>query len=273
VQLTPTLGQLDTNLHRIREHVREAAHDGVDLLVLPELATSGYLLTPEEARACAQDGDDPVFAELTSALSERLTVVFGFIEREDETLYNSAVVLRHGHDPVIYRKLHLWGTEQDLFVPGNDPAPVLETNFGRLGILICYDLEFPEMLRTHALRDADVVAIPTNWTRQPRPEGEHAPQVIQLMAAARASYLPIVCCDRSGTERGNVWSESSSIIGRDGWVRASCAGESTIDAQLELSRDRRAGERNHALRDRRPEFYYSVEPSGGSTSSEARSSR
>jgi len=254
-QMAPEIARLDANLSMIARRIREARSDGIDLLVLPELATSGYSLTRTEARDCGLRADAAVFEELTAELDERLTVVFGFVEHHEGTLFNSAVVLRSGWEPAIYRKTHLWNTEKDLFAPGDQPPPVLEASFGMLGVAVCYDLEFPEMLRSLALRGADVLAIPTNWSRQPRPEGEHAPQVIQIMAAARASLLPIACCDRSGAERGFEWSESSVIVDRHGWVVGSCAGDSVADGELTLERGRSVSPRNHALDDRRPELY------------------
>ena len=108
---------------------------------------------------------------------------------------------------------------------------------GRVGVAICYDLEFPEVTRHLALRGADLVAVPTNWPLVPRPDGEHPPEVVIAMAAARVNRVAIACCDRTGTERGVQWTAGATIVGVDGWVLAD-------------RRRRRPGHRRHRPVDR-----------------------
>lgn len=252
-QLSPEIGDLAGNIELISTEIASAAADGVDLLVLPELATSGYALTHDEALEHALPADSEVFARWRDLLAEQMVAVVGFCEDGGSEVYNSAVALRRGHAPVVYRKLHLWDTEKRIFTPGSEDPPVLNTAFGTIGVLICYDLEFPEMPRALALRGADIVAAPTNWPLLARPADEHAPEVIQAMAAARASGIAIACCDRAGDERGTQWTEGTCIVDTDGWVTASGA---RAEAVVDLHTDRRRiSERNHVWDDRRPTRY------------------
>lgn len=259
-ELAPVLGDLAGNLERIADSIRLAVHDGVELLVLPELATSGYYLADRAAAAAvALPADAPVFAEWAGLLDARTTVVVGFCERLDDTIRNSAVVLGSAGVLGVYRKVHLWADEQSLFVPGEVEQPVVETPIGRVGLLVCYDLEFPEVPRGLALRGAEVIAVPTNWPLVDRPAGERAPEVVQAMAAARSSAIPIVCCDRRGDETGLRWTEGTTIVAADGWPVGTKDAANRVDAVLRLDPSASGiGPRNDVLADRRPELYGSL---------------
>jgi predicted amidohydrolase len=183
-------------------------------------------------------------------------LVLGFVERGAGVLHNSAAVLTAGGLAAVYRKTHLWDAEADLFRPGDLAPPIVDTPAGRLGVLICYDLEFPEMPRRLALSGADLIVVPTNWPLVPRPEREHPPEVIQAMAAARASSIPILCCDRRGAERGSEWTEGTAAVGSDGWLVGRKTDGGVLDVEVSLSPTRtKIGERNDVFRDRRPELY------------------
>ena len=185
----------------------------------------------------------------------------GFCERgDDDRLYNSAAVADATGVLAVYRKLHLWDTEKQVFTPGSTQPPVLDLAGGRLGIVICYDLEFPELTRSMALRGAEMLVVPTNWPLVPRPAGERPPEVVIAMAAARVNRMAIACCDRDGTERGQEWTAGTTIVGADGWVLADAGpdGVATADVDLEWSREKGLGGLAHAFDDRRPEIYGDV---------------
>lgn len=256
-ELRPLIGDLAHNLAMVTESVRRAAQDGVDLLVLPELVTSGYSLTPDEARACALVRDAEEFGHLAAAAGDAC-VVLGFCEVEGGRIHNSAAILGGGVGPVFYRKTHLWDTEKELFGPGDTRPPVVETRFGKLAVAVCYDMEFPEVPRQVALAGADILAVPTNWPLLVTPPaGEHAPEVISAMASARASALVIACCDRAGQERGVDWTQGTCVVGSDGWVLGGTKEpDGVLDVLVSLSEDRfRISPRNHVLQDRRTDLY------------------
>jgi 5-aminopentanamidase len=160
----------------------------------------------------------------------------------------------------VYRKAHLWDRETTLFDEGCQAPPVVDTPFGRIGVVICYDLEFPEWSRTAALAGADVLCVPTNWPIQDWPAGEHAPQLVHAQSAAMASRLFVAVCDRVGEERGQDWAGGSGILSPEGYpvVESSRGGgEQTLlgRCRLATARDKHTSSRNHAFSDRRPDLY------------------
>lgn len=265
-QLAPRLGDLTGNQREIVAHISEATSAGADILVLPELATSGYVFeTSAEVDACALTPADPLVAQWSQAVSGRSVVVLGFAERgPDGAHFNSAAVLDATGVLAVYRKAHLWDREKLFFTPGDRRPPVVETAFGRIGVIICYDLEFPEYTRHVALAGADLIAVPTNWPAVERPEGERPPEVLIAQAAARVNKVSIACCDRTGTERGQEWTEGTAIIDENGWLAASAGPgpgrRAEADLDLTRSRDKTITPHNHLFTDRRTDLYPTTPP-------------
>ncbi len=246
LRLSPTVGDLEGNLALVR---RALASVQADIVVLPELVTSGYVFAScEEAAAVAVEPD-----ALAEWGAHGALVVGGFCERgEDGRLYNSAAVVDGSGVVAVYRKTHLWDRERLIFTPGSVVPPVLDTRFGRLGVLVCYDLEFPEMPRSLALRGADLLCVPVNWPVVERPPaGEHPPEQLTAMSAARVNRVFIAVCDRSGTERGVEWVGGTAVIDENGWI----VGSSSADIDLARARNKVFAGLSDAFADRRPELY------------------
>lgn len=259
-QLAPVLGDLEANRELALAAIREAADDGADVVVLPELITSGYMFeAPEEAAAAAIGSDHELFAEWAAeAARADIVLAAGFCELgEDGRIYNSAAVLDATGLRAVYRKIHLWDREKLVFTPGSASPPVLDTRVGRVGAIICYDLEFPELTRALALAGTQLLLVPTNWPLVPRPEGEHPPEAMIGMAAARVNRMAIACADRLGAERGQEWTGGTTIVGVDGWVVAESRDPGLVSAEVDLAPalDKRLTEHAHAFDDRRPELY------------------
>ena len=251
------IGDLAGNLARIGDALGGFDAAGPQLLVLPELATSGYVfIDAAEARSLALRADDDRLTALASHVPGGAVAVVGFCEADGDHLYNSAVVLSVDGILGCYRKAHLWATEYDIFTPGPEAGMVIDTPVCRLGVAICYDSEFPELPRRLALRGAEVLALPVNWPLVPRPDNEHAPEIIQAMAAARSSRLPMVIADRHGTERGVEWTAGTVVISADGWICARSEKPSAnASAVLAPAADKTLGEFNDLFADRRPGLY------------------
>ncbi len=164
-QYAPVVGDLEANRAAAVRWARRAAGEDVDLLVLPELASSGYVFQSEpEAAATAEDARD---GALVVALTEvcvdaGMYCVVGLNERDGTLRHNSAVVVGPQGHVATYRKLHLFNDEKSWFEPGGE-LPVVDLPFGRLGMVICFDLWFPEAARALALAGAEIIAVPTNW--------------------------------------------------------------------------------------------------------------
>ena len=139
--------------------VAQAVSDGADLVVLPELVTTGSgFADAAEATRRAEPMTGPTVTALRE-LSARHGVVLaaGFNETSGlDRPYNSAVVIDRGELLACYRKTHLWDREKLLFTPGDQPPPVVATSVGRVGLVVCYDLEFPEVTRRLALEGAQL---------------------------------------------------------------------------------------------------------------------
>src|SRR5689334_14061994 len=256
-ELAPVVGDLRGNLTRATAAINDAVAAGASLVVLPELATSGYCFeSPEEARALSLPAGHEVFDEWAEVAADAV-VVAGFAEQAaDGTIFNSSLLIS-AQTRITYRKVHLWNTEKLFFASGDRAAPVVETPVGRIAMMICYDMEFPEMTRSVALRGADLLAVPTNWPWIDRPDGQPAPEIVIAMAAARVNRMPIACCDRRGIERGQRWNEATAILDESGWPVATATATGTATAVLDLdsARDKRISPRNDALGDRRPDVY------------------
>jgi predicted amidohydrolase len=226
-------GQVGANLAAVQDAVLAAAGAGAEVVVLPELVTTGYAFeSAQEARTLAERADGPCLGAIAALAAEHdLVIVGGFAElAENDGVYNSAFLIDRSGLRAVYRKVHLWADERRWFTPGQGPAPVVNTHRGRIGILICYDLEFPE------------------WTR------------IRAQASASVDRVFVAVCDRVGPERGLDWVGGSAIIGPDGYPLAlSEAGgrPQTLLARCALAqaRNKSTSAVNNVVADRRPELY------------------
>ena len=184
---------------------------------------------------------------------------------DDGEVYNSAAVVGPAGIFAVYRKAHLWDREKVCFQAGSDAAPVIPTPFGRIGVAVCYDLYFPELMRGLAFAGADVIAVPANLPLFPRPAGERPVEIALAQATAHVSKVWVAVCDRAGPERGVEWTGASAIVDPDGWLAAGPVdgyGTGLIFADCDLSRSRAKawGERNDVMGDLRPELYAAVDP-------------
>lgn len=264
-QLAPSVTDVEGSRSRALTAIDEALGAGADIVVLPELVTSGYVFeTPDEARASSIPASSPVLQEWVRRAASRpgAVVVGGFAELGDDGhVYNSAAMVDGSGVLAVYRKVHLWDREVLFFTAGSDAPPVVTTAHGALGMMICYDLEFPEWTRIAALAGTEILCVPTNWPFAPRPSGERVAEVQTGAAAARINRMAIACADRSGIERGVDWNEGSSIISAEGWVVAEVGpgvGIAYADIDAADSRSKAFEGLADAFGDRRPELYGAV---------------
>jgi predicted amidohydrolase len=260
-QLAPVFGDVEGNRARATEAVGNAARAGADLVVLPELCTTGYAFADEsEARELGEPADGPTLAQWRAlAAAHRVVIVGGFCELDAEGApRNSALLVDQDGSSRVYRKTHLWDREQLMFVAGTAPPPVIHTSAGRVGIAICYDAFFPEVMRALALAGAEVIAVPMNSPIAGPPTEPLAVEVVLALAAAHVNHVYVAQADRAGPERGIRWANASVICDPDGRLLAGpVAGRTVLCAacDLERARDKALGARNDVLADRRPYLY------------------
>jgi predicted amidohydrolase len=243
----------------VTKAVDDAAEAGADIVVLPELAWTGYVFSSiAEAADRAEDVNGPKAGRLRQLSAELgIVLIFGFVEGNPSGLrpYNSAVLIDRGEVLAVYRKTHLWDREKLIFEAGSEPAPVITTSAGRIALMICYDLEFPEMVRDVALRGAQLVAVPSNWPASAKPPSERPVEVAKAQAGAAVNRVYIAVADRCGVERGVDWFGGSVICDVTGYPLAGPAdGEPTaLLASVDLADadNKRVSPHNDALLDRR----------------------
>lgn len=265
VQFTPEFGNVEANRNRTVEAIRDVAGAvDVDLVVLPELVTSGYVFESRaEVRNLAEPRDGTSVEAWTEAAAKTgAWVVGGFPEAgADGTLYNAAAVVAPDGLVGIYRKTHLWNEEKRWFEPG-DGLPVFDTPFGRLGVQVCNDVWFPGATVTQARAGADLISLPTNWPAVEGAEraGGWTRGAHLAVAHASANRVGFVCADRTGTERGTTFEGQSLIVDADATLAAGPApidSDATLTGTIdpEIAREKALTEYDDALGDRRPELY------------------
>ena len=258
VQGRPRFGRTEENLER---GLSLAAGIAADLVVLPELWSSGYVFSSHaEVGALAEDpGSGPTARAVhAAARREKRHYVAGFPERHRGRFYNSAMLVGPSGVKAVYRKLHLFEREQEWFSPGDIPLAVHRVGPARIGMLICFDWRFPETARTLALLGADVIAHPSNLVYANAQEA--------MRVRSIENRLATVTANRTGTETrpgGSVpFTGRSQIVGPRGdvLVRARKTGEAAMAADIDLAvcRDKALSPLTHLFRSRRPAFYREI---------------
>ncbi|GLW45929.1 hydrolase [Streptomyces sp. NBRC 14336] len=249
-------GSVAENLKVLDDAAGRAAAAGAGLVIAPEMFLTGYAIGDDIARlAEAADGDS---ADTVAEIATRhgLAVAYGYPERDGGTVYNSAqLISADGTRLANYRKTHLFGCfERDHFTPGEQQVVQAELNGLRVGILICYDVEFPENVRAHALAGTDLLVVPT---AQMHPFQFVAESMIPVRAFENQMYVAYV--NRVGREGEFEFVGLSTLAGPDGVARTRAGREEdlvfadTDPAFLAASR-----EANPYLKDRRPGLYGSL---------------
>ncbi|GAA4927977.1 carbon-nitrogen hydrolase family protein [Streptomyces coeruleoprunus] len=256
LQSSGQLGDVAANLKVLDEAAARAAATGAGLLVAPEMFLTGYAIDADTHRL-AEPADGPS-AEAVAAVAVRhgLAVAYGYPERDGDRVYNAAQLIgADGTRLANYRKTHLFGDfETTWFTPGDRPVVQADVDGLRVGLMICYDVEFPENVRAHALAGTDLLLVPTALMH---PAEVVAEAVVPVRAFENQLY--IAYANRTGPEGDFEFVGLSALAGPDGTARARAGrGEELVtgDADPDLLRASRA--ENPYLRDRRPALYTSL---------------
>ncbi|MFJ9763790.1 carbon-nitrogen hydrolase family protein [Streptomyces erythrochromogenes] len=257
LQSSGVLGDVAENLKALDEAAERAARAGVGLLVTSEMFLTGYALDLDAVPGYAEphDGDS---ARAIGEIARRhgLAVLYGYPERDGETVYNSAQLIgRDGASLANYRKTHLFGCfEQDAFTPGDTPVVQADLDGIRIGIMICYDVEFPENVRSHALAGTDLLLVPT---AQMHPFQFVAEHVVPVRAFENQMYVAYV--NRTGPEGEFEFVGLSCLASPDGTTRTRAGrGEEMVFGEVDRELLSASRENNPYLRDRRPGLYASL---------------
>ncbi|MFE6335599.1 carbon-nitrogen hydrolase family protein [Streptomyces sp. NPDC057798] len=249
-------GSVAENLKVLDEAAGRAAAAGAGLLITPEMFLTGYAIGDGIARLAEPADGDSADAVAEIASRHGLALAYGYPERDGETVYNSAqLICADGTRQANYRKTHLFGCfERDHFTPGERQVVQAELNGLRVGILICYDVEFPENVRAHALAGTDLLVVPT---AQMHPYQFVAESMIPVRAFENQMYVAYV--NRAGREGEFEFIGLSALAGPDGVARARAGrGEELVFADTDPAFLAAAREANPYLQDRRPGLYGSL---------------
>ncbi|GAA2275574.1 carbon-nitrogen hydrolase family protein [Streptomyces hawaiiensis] len=249
-------GSTVENLKVLDDAAGRAAAAGAGLLVTSELFLTGYAIGDRIGRLAEPADGDCADAVAEIATSHNLAIAYGYPERDGEAVFNSVqLISADGSRLANHRKTHLFGCfERDHFTPGDLPVVQAEIDGLRVGLLICYDVEFPENVRAHALAGTDLLVVPT---AQMHPFQFVAESVIPVRAFENQMYVAYV--NRVGPEGEFEFVGLSTLAGPDGVARTRAGREEELvladvdPAFLAASR-----ENNPYLRDRRPGLYGSL---------------
>lgn len=257
VQTLAELGDLDTNIDIVRQSVEEAVRQGARLVVLPECMNTGYLFdSPEHARQLAE----PVDGRYAQALGEMcrthdIHIATGFTEldADGQRVFNSALLLdRRGELILHYQKQFLAPHDQNWFSFGERGCPVVDTELGRLALLICFDGRIPEIARSLALQGAEVILDMANFFAMDQAD-------MWVPARAYENGVWFVAGTKAGVERSIYYPGGSMIVAPDGGVRAylphDTHGVAVAEVDPAAARDKRWPAAGDRWRDRRPETY------------------
>lgn len=261
-QVPAKLGDVRANLDAMAGYMREAAAAGARLLVFPECYLSGYMFDDRASALGAAIGTDSAeMREMAKLCAEhRIEIIVGFLEASGDELYNSAAVI--GADGVIgiHRKRHLPFLGADRFVdePPGTELSLFDTTVGKVGVAICYEIRFPEIMRSLALAGADFIALPTNWPVQ---SAILAEQFTRVRAAENFIYLLVA--NRADEEGDATFLGQSQIIDPLGAVIGNSGRtQGLLTASVDVARARnkaivvKAGEFEVSpFKDRRPATY------------------
>lgn len=277
VQMKPELGNVEYNVNKMEEFIRDimGKEPETDLIVFPELITSGYEGEPEQFQEMAETLPSGYSLDRISALAKEydVNIIYGLPERDPlypDVLYNAAVIINNEGTPLgTYRKVHPFADEKRWCRAGCD-FPVFDTNIGKVGIMICWDTAFPEVARCLALNGAELLVVSTNWEDPYEEPWDPADGINKhendwdLMTRARAfdNTLHLVAANRIGGDGGVLtFFGRSKIIDPRGNVIAALdkREEGVISADLDLSLTRMHRETYYCfLKDRRPDAYGEV---------------
>ena len=257
------VGDVPGNILETVKLITEASKQGAQIVVLPELSNTGYVFeTIEELRNMLKN-DNCLEVWQKESKEKQIIIVAGFAQEINNKFYNQSVIIEDGEIKTIYSKIHLFNTEKNYFEEGFKNPEIINTKYGKIATMICYDLEIPELVRFVAEKGCELLCVPLNWPTGSfnKPEKEIRPmELIKAMSMAATFRIWIALSDRSGKERNVEWLQSSSILDLDGWPIAQVGkgpGVVIADIDLSLAQDKTVSPKNHVFKDFKRDLYQS----------------
>lgn len=250
IQFNVKQGDVDANLAYIREEVQRVAAKGATLVVLPEMWSSGFDYKNLNELAQRTAGIRYELLEMSRKLN--LVIVGSMPEPNGDKVFNTVFVVDNGELAGVYRKIHLFSLlGEDRAFSGGNSWLLAETSIGRIGVIICYDLRFPELSRRLAVEGAQIICVSAQW---PKPRQEHWRTL--LRARAIENQLFVVACNACGIVGKLDIFGMSMIIDPKGEVLAESGdNEENIIAELDMQAMIDWRKQVPCFNDRKPECY------------------
>lgn len=254
IQMDIALGGVKENRDKAAAMLGEGIAKGAELLVLPELWTTGYQLADIHLLGETENG--PTITMLQNIASKnKVEIIAGSIAELDEgKVYNTAYAIgKDGNIVAKYRKIHLIGLmEEDQFITPGDKRTVFSSSFGLAGMMICYDLRFTELARKLALSGCQAMFVPAEW---PLSRGAH--WLALNVARAIENQMFVFAANRVGSDANNEFFGHSLIINPWGEILAegSQTKEEVLVVEVDFSLVVEVRRRMPVFNDRRPECY------------------
>ncbi len=252
VQLDGVAGDVDANLASISRAAQQSSAAGSDLLITPEMFVTGYNLTAERMNALA--ADDLAVRVADIARTSNMAMLVGLPVPVPGGIANAAILFDgDGTELSRYHKTHLFGRlDQTLFIAGSEPPPLVDFHGVRLATMICYDVEFPELVRAAAVAGADAILVPT---AQMEPFAYLADHLVRVRAWENQVYVAYI--NRCGAEGNLRYVGRSSVVAPSGEVLDSRgpSDEGPVIAVIDTDVVRTGRAANPYLADRRTDLY------------------
>jgi predicted amidohydrolase len=261
-QLSLNVEDSDYCLSQALDAISQAISNKAEIIILPELSTSGYCFQNlDEVRVSSQSLNGEFIAKCLQLAKDNDVVIIAGMNIENNSQYwNASIVIDNSGVLGWYAKAHLFADEGKFFTPGLKAPLVVNTSKGRIATMICYDIEFSEWVRLAMLQGAQLLALPTNWPEIGQTKTSPPMEVIRVQAAASQNKLVIAAADRCTTERDQKWVSSSVITTSEGIIAALADSKinsktQIIYANVELPTDTAITDKNDVRKDRRPSLY------------------
>ncbi len=257
-QFNPEFLAREKNLERM---VSQVSATKADLIVFPELATSGYTFSSvsevEQSAETSQNGLTAIVMR-KAAWENQCSIVVGFAEKDGNHIYNSAMLINPNGECHVYRKTHLFLEEKKIFSPGNTGFQVFSAKHDvKVGMMICWDWIFPESARTLMLKGAQIIAHPANlvlpWCQQ------------AMLIRSLENRIFTITANRTGFEKNgrliNKFTGHSQVTGTKGDLLLQASEKEeyirVVEIETEEANDKSVTASNDLIADRRPEYYHS----------------
>lgn len=249
IQFDIRLGDIDYNLSYALSEIKRLTSEGVRLILLPEMWSTGYAWRKLPKLSEQSPG---ILKELMKA-SKNAVIIGSMPEKDGDDIYNTAYVIDSGKLIGKYRKIHLFTPmKEDYFLKPGNKTLLCNTSVGRIGVLICYDVRFPELARKLTLEGAEILAVPAEW---PHPRLDHWKTILKTRAIE--NQLFVIAANRCGKQGMVRFCGNSMIVNPWGEVLIEAdESETRVAAEIDLELVKQYREDMPALKSRRADVYF-----------------